>query len=113
MPDYFSYEYDRLGENDEYRIDNPDRIITEPNEHADLINAIVDENAKSLFEILFPSTQKQKTLHEELLEDSVFGDIVYDVFMTGQICTIRFKRELTTEELEDLDTLVENHKNNV
>jgi len=111
MPDYFSYEYNRILDG-VFRIDNPDRTETIPSEHADTIDAVTDENAKALFNILLPATEKQKTLFEEISEHETFGSIVHDISMNGAVCSIRFSRELTEAEITELDVIVEAHKNN-
>ncbi len=112
MPDYYSYEYNRLDGEGVIKLDNPDRVIVTPNEQVTTINAIEDENVKALMHLLFPSTSVPKILHEEILENENFGDVIRDIAMSGDICSIRFSRELTEVEVTELDVLVEAHKNN-
>jgi len=111
MPDYFSYEYDRLVDG-VIRLDNPDRVIETPNENAAAIAAVTDENARALFEKLFPPTTRGVILHEEIKEDEILGPIAFDFSASGQVATVRFTRELTPEEITRLDAIVEAHKLN-
>ena len=113
MPDYYNYQYDRTIDGEpEFKINNPDRTVVIESEHAATIALVTDENAKALFEEIFPSQTVPKTLHEELMEGASFKDSIYDIFMDGPICTVRTTRQLTEEEISELDTFVEDHKNN-
>ena len=111
MPDYFTYEYDRMIDG-AIMIDNPDRTISTPHADHAQIEQVTDENAKALFHKLLPARVENKTLHMELLDHATFGSIVYDIAMSHAVCSIRFTRELTAEEITTLDALVEAHKNN-
>jgi len=114
MPDFYTYDYERTIEgSEEFKIDNPERVVTTQHELHDQIELVQDENAKALFHELLPSSTKQKTLLEELHDSETFGEILYDISMSGIVCSVRFTRELTEAEIAELDTLVDNHKNNV
>jgi len=112
MPDYFTYDYARKVD-EVIKLNNDERIISTPHPSHDAIELVTDENAKALFHQLLPQKIIAKTFYEELLEHELFGSIVYDIGMRGDVCSIRFSRELTEEEISQLDTLVSNHKNNV
>lgn len=111
MPDYYTYEYDRLVDG-EIKIDNPERTVEVDNEHKAVVDAVTDENAKQLFNILFPATTVQKSLSDELIESETFGSIIHDISMSGAVCSVRMTRELTEAEITELDNLVETHKTN-
>jgi len=111
MPDYFTYQYNRMVDG-VCKLNNPERVIITPHPNAELIAQVEDVNAKELFTQLFPPTESSKSFHEELVESNIFKDCITDIYMSGEICTVRFSKELTPEEIAELDDMVEAHKNN-